>query len=122
MAKRRMFNIDVVNTDKIANMTVSSRCLYYELGMRADDDGFVANPIMLLRMLGFAEDDLRLLIEKGFIIPFDSGIIVITHWNMNNSIRKDRYQATIFSYEKNSLQCDQLGNYSLLTKDSYRIG
>lgn len=94
-----MFSLAVVDTDKFIDMPISARLLYYELGMRADDDGFVSSAKKIVRMVGCSEDDLKLLITKGFVICFESGIIVITHWKMHNYIPKDRYHKTIFQDE-----------------------
>jgi hypothetical protein len=57
--------------------------------MTADDDGFVS-PRKVLRMIGAGENDLKVLLAKGFVIPFESGVIVITHWKQNNYLRNDR--------------------------------
>lgn len=86
MAKRRMFSLDIVDTDRFLDMPVTSRCCYFELSMRADDDGFVSNPKRLMRMLNYSEDDLKLLIIKGFITPSENEGVVVTHWNMQNQI------------------------------------
>ena len=94
-----MFSLAVVDTDKFIDMPISARLLYYELGMRADDDGFVSSAKKIVRMVGCSEDDLKLLISKNFAICFESGIIVITHWKMHNYIPKDRYHKTIFQEE-----------------------
>lgn len=90
MARKRMFSLDVVDTDLFMEMPKTSQLLYYNLGMRADDDGFIGNPKRLLKLLGADEDDLKVLVAKGFIILFESGIIVITHWKQNNYLRNDR--------------------------------
>ena len=103
MAIRRMFSLQVVDTDKFTEMPISARLLYYEMGMRADDDGFVASPKKIIRSVGCSEDDLKLLIAKGFIIPFESGVVVIKHWKMNNYLRSDRYKKTIYQEEAKSL-------------------
>lgn len=111
MAKRRMFNKDIVMTDRFCSLPVSSRCLYYELAMNADDDGFIGNPKLILRMLGFNEDDLKILISKEYIIPFESGIIVITNWKQHNNIQKDRYTPTIYIKEKSLIEENQNKGY-----------
>ena len=72
MAKRRMFSLDVVDTDSFLDLPASSQSLYFHLGMRADDDGFVSSPKRITAMVGAAGDDLKLLIAKGFVIPFES--------------------------------------------------
>ncbi len=100
MARRRMFSKDIVVTDKFITMPTTSRCLYFELAMQADDDGFVSNPKILLRMLGFNESDLQILFINKYVIPFKSGVVVITHWKQHNSIPKDRYTPTVYTEEK----------------------
>lgn len=94
MANRRMFSADVVCTDRFVEMPSSTQALYFQLGMKADDDGFISSPKQITRMVGAAEDDLKLLAAKGFIIPFESGVVVISDWKINNLIRKDRYTPT----------------------------
>lgn len=91
MANRRMFSMDVINTDKFMDMPISAQCLYFHLGMRADDDGFVSTPRLVIKIVNCTNDDLKILISKGYIIPFESGVIVIRHWRQNNYVRCDRY-------------------------------
>jgi putative DNA replication protein len=79
--------------------------------MRADDDGFVNNPKKIIKIIGANEDDLKILIAKGFVIVFEQGIIVITHWKINNFIRKDRYKPTLYENELQSLSQTKNGMY-----------
>ncbi len=95
MAERRMFSRQVVNCDRFIEMPLSAQALYFHLGLQADDDGFLDSPKMIQRSIGAAEDDLKLLEAKGFIIRFESGVIVITHWKQNNSIKGDRHKKTL---------------------------
>ncbi|HBH95033.1 MAG TPA: replisome organizer [Ruminococcaceae bacterium] len=111
MADRRMFSKTVISSDLFIDMPVSAQLLYFHLGMCADDDGFVNNPKQIQRGVGCNIDDLKILQAKGFIIPFDSGVIVITHWNVNNQIRKDRYRETSFKNELNLITKDKNGIY-----------
>ena len=74
MARRRMFSLDVIDNDIFQDLPKTTKYLYFELGMRADDDGFIGNPKRLLRMLGCDDDDLRLLIAKGYILSFDDAL------------------------------------------------
>ena len=104
MANRRMFSLSVVDTDKFLEMPASTQALYFHLGMRADDDGFVSSPRKVLSFTNCTNDDLKVLISKGFIIPFESGIIVITHWKRHNYIQSDRYRKTIHSEERKQLE------------------
>lgn len=91
MARRRMFSLDVVDTDAFTEMPVSAQALYFHLGMHGDDDGFVSSPRKIEKSVGCNSDDLKLLVAKGFIIPFDSGVVVIRDWNANNTLKNDRY-------------------------------
>lgn len=96
MANRRMFSLDVVDTDIFLDLPISSQALYFHLGMRADDDGFISSPKRITSMIGANQDDLKLLIAKGFVISLDGGIIVIRHWKQNNYIQADRYKKTVY--------------------------
>lgn len=111
MALRRMFSLTVIDTDRFLEMPSSARLLYYDLGMRADDDGFVASPKKVMKMTGAAVDDLKLLATKGYIIPFENGICVITDWKQNNYLRADRYIETTYKTEKALLSCDENQSY-----------
>jgi hypothetical protein len=101
-----MFSAQIVNADAFLDMPISSQALYFHLGMSADDDGFVS-PRKVLRMTGAGEDDLKVLLSKSFVIPFESGVIVITHWKQNNYIQADRYTPTIYKDERATLSCIQ---------------
>ena len=94
MAKKRMFNYDVLDTDAFLEMPLSAQALYFHLNMRADDDGFISNPKRVQAYIGASEDDLKLLVAKRFVINFEDGVIVIKHWRMHNTIQKDRYHPT----------------------------
>lgn len=121
MANKRMFSLSVVDTDNFIEMPISSRLLYYELGMRADDDGFVDSVKKILAFTGLKEDDLKVLITKKFLIPFDNGVIVIRHWRLNNYLQKDRYKETIYQEEKAQLAVDNTNVYSLYTECKHSI-
>lgn len=114
MAEKRMFSKQIVDSDAFLDMPVTSRLLYYDLGMRADDDGFVNSPKRIMRLIGASDDDLTVLCSKGFIIPFESGVVVIKHWRINNFIRKDRYKPTPYQEEFELLSLKQNGAYSLM--------
>lgn len=103
MANRRMFSLDVVDTDIFLDLPTSSQALYFHLGMRADDDGFVSSPKRITSMVGANQDDLKLLIAKGFVIPLEGGIVVIRHWKQNNYIQNDRYKKTIYQEQMKQL-------------------
>lgn len=113
MAQKRMFSLQVVDTDKFMDMSASAQALYFHLGMHGDDDGFVASPRKIARAAGCNDDDLRLLASKGYIIPFESGVIVITDWRVNNTLKNDRYHETLYAVEKSQLAMDSAGRYCL---------
>lgn len=99
MAEKRMFTKKITESDAFLDMPSSSQCLYFHLNMNADDDGFVNNPKRIAKLVGASEDDLKLLIAKRFVLAFDTGVIVIKHWRMHNTIQKDRYRETDYQDE-----------------------
>ena len=112
MANKRMFCLDIVNSDAFLDMPLSAQALYFHLGMRADDDGFIGNPKSIQRLAGASQDDLMLLITKRFLIAFDNGVVVIKHWRMNNYIQKDRKKDTVYIELLNSLEVKENGSYT----------
>lgn len=119
MAERRMFAKTIIDSDAFLDMPMSARLLYYDLGMRADDDGFINSPKKIMRMIGASNDDVNILIARKFVIPFDSGVVVIKHWRINNYLRNDRYTETKYLEEKSTLDVDKNGSYT--TKNSTGI-
>ena len=115
MAERRMFSKSIVDSDLFLDMPLSAQCLYFHLAMRADDEGFVNNPKKIQRLLGTGDDDAKILISKQFIIPFDSGVVVIRHWRIHNYLRTDRFKPTLYRDERSSLELDD-GEYILSEK------
>ena len=117
MAERRMFAKTIIDSDAFLDMPLSTQALYFHLSMRADDDGFINNPKKIQRMVGASEDDLKLLIAKRFIIPFESGIVVIKHWKIHNYIRSDRYKETVYQEEKAMLTEKDNKGYTLAANE-----
>lgn len=115
MANRRMFSKIIVDSDSFLDMPASTRLLYYDLGMNADDDGFVQSR-SVMRTTGASIDDLKLLIAKNFVIEFEDKIIVIKDWKVNNEIRIDRYKATFYAEHKAKLIENERKQYMLTTK------
>jgi len=118
MAERRMFAKTIIDSDAFIDMPVTARLLYYDLSMRADDDGFVNSPKKIMRMIGASQDDMAMLIMKKFIIPFDNGIVVIKHWRIHNYIRKDMYHETKYKEQKELLALDENNAYTLNYDDA----
>lgn len=118
MANRRMLNKTVVESDPFFEMPADSQALYMHLVLNADDEGFVGNPETIRRMTGFSKDSLKLLIAKGFLISFQSGVVVVTHWEMQNKIQPSRKTKTIFTDEKGILLVDEQGKYLIFNNSS----
>lgn len=113
MARKRMFDSEVINQDSFFDLPMEAKALYFLLGMEADDEGFVS-PRKVLRLYGGTDDSIRLLAVKNFIIPFESGVIVITDWQNNNWLDKRRVKPTIYQDEKNQLLLNEgTGKYEL---------
>lgn len=113
MAERRMFAKTIIDSDTFLDLPATTQLLYFHLGMRADDDGFVDKPRSVMRMIGGSKNDLDLLFAKQFLIPFESGVVVIKHWKIHNYIRKDRYSETIHLEEKAALLTAENGIYTI---------
>ena len=120
MAERRMFAKTIIDSDAFLDMPISARLLYYDLAMRADDDGFINSPKKIMRIVGASDDDLKVLATKKFIIPFESGIVVIKHWKIHNYISKDRYTETKYKDEKALLQLDENNSYTTCIQPVYK--
>lgn len=113
MGKKRMFSTEITESDSFLDMPLSTQALYFHLCMHADDDGFVNSPKRVQRTIGANEDDLKLLMAKNYIIPFESGVIVIKHWKINNYIRSDRYKKTNYTEELSMLSVKENGAYTI---------
>ncbi len=122
MAERRMFAKTIIDSDAFLDMPMSARLLYYDLGMRADDDGFINSPKKIMRMIGASNDDVNILIARKFVIPFDSGVVVIKHWRINNYLRNDRYTETKYLEEKSNLEVDKNGSYTAKNNTGIPVG
>lgn len=122
MAERRMFAKTIIDSDSFLDMPLSTQALYFHLSMRADDDGFINNPRKIQRMIGASDDDLKLLIAKNFIIPFESGIVVIKHWKIHNYIQSDRYKETVYKEEKSMLEVKKNKAYTVAETECIQNG
>ena len=103
MAQKRLFSMQIVDSDAFLDMPMTSQLLYFHLSMRADDEGFVGNPKRVIKMIGSSEDDFKVLIAKRFLLTFESGVVVIKHWLIHNTIRMDRFNPTNYQEEKSTL-------------------
>lgn len=116
-----MFSKSIVLSDAFLDMPATARCLYFTLNMYGDDDGFVNSPKAIMRQCGSSDDDMKILIAKKYLIPFESGIIVIKDWRINNYLRSDRYQQTKYTEEKSRLSIEKNGSYRLIDEGLEKI-
>lgn len=119
MAERRMLAKTIIDSDAFLDMSVTAQLLYFHLSMRADDDGFVNKPKSIMRMIGASQGDAEMLVNKKFIIPFESGVVVIKHWKIHNYIAKDRYKETTYKDEKATLMLDENNAYTTCIQPVY---
>lgn len=113
MANKAIFSKTIIDTDAFLEMPATTQNLYFHLNMHADDDGFIGNPKRIARMIGASDDDFKILIAKKFIIVFESGVIVIKHWRIHNTLSKMRYKETSYLDEKSQLLIKENNAYSL---------
>ena len=118
MAEKRMVSRQIISADKFTLLPVTAQLLYFHLVMNADDDGFIDRVTSIQRTIGVSPDDVTKLDKSGFIHIFESGIAVDMFWNVNNSVRKDRYKPTIYQKEFNLLVLDAEGKYNLKPTDN----
>ena len=121
MAEKRMFAKTIIDSDLFLDMPVTAQLLYFHLCMRADDDGFINNPKRIMRDVRCSDDDMKMLIAKDYVIPFESGVIVIKHWRLHNYIQRDRYKPTLCD-EKNLLTTNKNKVYERMDTGCIQIG
>lgn len=107
-----MISLQIADTDAFLDMPATSQLLYFHLTIRADDEGFVNNPKKISRLIGTQDDDLKVLVAKRFVLSFESGVVVIKHWLIHNTIRMDRFNKTVYQDEKNSLVIKENRSYT----------
>lgn len=121
VADKRMMSKSVIDTDMFIDMPASTQCLYFHILLRADDDGFLKNAKTIMRTVGASPDDVKLLIAKQYLIPFDTGIMAIKHWRIHNYIKKDRYKPTDCE-EIKLLEVNEKGEYVLAEPARNQVG
>ena len=113
MRNRRMTSVSVIRSDFFLDMPLSAQALYFQLNAEADDDGIVANPKSVMRLIGANTNDFDILLAKKFLIKFEDGTIAIKHWRVNNTIPKDRYKPTEYQENMSLLYLKDNGIYTL---------
>lgn len=112
-----MFSMKIVDSDPFKEMPLSAQALYFHLVMNADDEGFLNKAKSVQRSIMASDDDMKLLIAKDFIIRFESGIMVIKHWKMHNTIQPSRLKPTQYTEERSLLNVKENKAYTLNLKD-----
>ena len=107
-----MFAKMIIDSDAFLDMPLSTQALYFHLNMRADDEGFVNKPKMIMRMIGASQNELELLLAKRYLLLFDSGVVVIKHWRIHNYIQKDRFKSTLYQEERDMLGIKENKSYT----------
>jgi hypothetical protein len=113
VAEKRMFTKKITDDDNFTSMSSSAQALYFHLNQGADDDGFTNQISMAMFKAHASEDDLKVLLAKNYVIRFESGVLVIKHWRMHNTLRKDRYTPTNYQEELELLGIKKNGAYTL---------
>lgn len=113
MANKRMFSKDITDSDAFIEMSSAAQALYFHLNQGADDDGFNNQVQMAIMKAHASIDDLKILMAKNFVIRFECGVIVIKHWRLHNTLRKDRYTPTNYQEELKLLGIKDNGVYTL---------
>lgn len=121
MASRRMFSEKIVESDAFIDLSLPAQSLYFHLCMNADDDGFIGSPNKIIRMIGTEKKHYNELLEKRFILSFESGICAIKHWKISNLIQKDRYNETVYREEKNMIIVKDNKSYTLRDKNDNKM-
>lgn len=122
MAQKRMFDRNIINDDDFQELPLSAQCLYFHINMNADDDGMIKSYRSIMRSIGATEDDLLALIKNAFIYRFESNVLAIKHWKINNTIRCDRYRPTIYTEEFKQLVLGDNNEYLLLDTNGIPVG
>lgn len=116
-----MFTKKITDDDNFTSLSSSAQALYFHLNQGADDDGFTNQISMAMFKAHASEDDLKVLLAKRYVIRFESGVLVIKHWRMHNTLRKDRYTPTSYQEELNLLGIKKNGSYTLNLDSAERL-
>ena len=107
-----MMSKSIIKSDTFLDMPATTQNLYFHMLLDADDDGFINAPKSIMRMIGAKEDDMKVLTAKQFVIPFESGVVVIKDWKIHNYIQNDRYKPSALP-ERDLLNIQKDKSYTL---------
>ena len=110
-----MFSKKVTDDDNFMSLSSSAQALYLHLCMSADDDGFCNQVTLCMFKAHASAQDLQALIDRNYIYQFETGVVIVKHWRVSNSLRKDRYIPTVFQEELSQLRISRAGTYELKT-------
>jgi len=112
MAEKRMLSKMITTQDEFLDMPLSAQALYFHLNMYADDEGFVDKVKSIMRQVRSTDDDLKILLAKRYLLSFNSGVVVIKHWLIHNSIRQDRVKDTLYQEERLQITVKENNSYT----------
>lgn len=118
MADKRCLKKEILLSDQFLNMPPKTCVLYIILNYMADDDGFVSSPSVVLRSCRCNSNDLRRLLDEGYIFRFPSGVLLIRHWFLHNTIKPDRYHPTMHTAELSQVEKDRFKVYQMKKRGS----
>lgn len=121
MASKRMINISVVDSDAFLSLPATAQNLYFHLNMRADDDGFIDSPKKIMRIVGASDGDMQQLLQKRYLIAFESGVLVIKHWRMHNTLQSDRKISTNYQEELSQLVLQKNKTYTEKDNPKFKL-
>lgn len=107
-----MMSKSIIKSDTFLDMPATTQNLYFHMLLDADDDGFINAPKSIMRMIGAKDDDMKVLSAKQFVIPFESGVVVIKDWKIHNYIQNDRYKPSTLP-ERDLLNIQKDKTYTL---------
>ena len=107
-----MMSKSIIKSDAFLDMPATTQNLYFHMLLDADDDGFINAPKSIMRMIGAKDDDMKVLTAKQFVIPFESGVVVIKDWKIHNYIQNDRYKPSTLP-ERDLLNIQKDKTYTL---------
>lgn len=101
ISKRKAFSQEILFSDDFTALPLKVRWLYLSLNFSADDDGFIGSPNYIVNACTCTRKDFSILVDRGYIIRFPSGVALVTHWYVHNKpFRADRYHPTEYVRER----------------------
>ena len=112
MAIRRCFSKKIVRSDDFIDLPATTQLLYFQLGMEADDRGYINNARSVIKLVGCSIGDLEMLIAKRFVMVREEKLILIKGWKINNTIQPTRISESLYVDDLKLLYIDEHGSYT----------